>query len=157
VRLASAEPNPAFGEARLVYALDGELDLAAAEVFRSRVEQLAPAPGGGAVVLDLSRLTFIDCAGVGALCQLHKALRAAGGPGLMVKDVQPQVRKVFEPARSERVLDRPRLAAGRSEPVGGVLKSVPSRTDGAGDGAGCTTVSENLMQSRFWNHEPSGS
>jgi anti-sigma B factor antagonist len=80
----------------LVYALDGELDLAAADVLRSRVAQLAPVPGGGPVVLDLSRLSFIDCAGLRALCQMHEALRESGGPGLVVRDVQPQVRKVFD-------------------------------------------------------------
>jgi anti-anti-sigma factor len=80
----------------LVYALDGELDLAAADVLRSRVAQLAPVPGGGPVVLDLSRLSFIDCAGVRALCQMHETLCESGGPGLVVRDVQPQVRKVFD-------------------------------------------------------------
>jgi anti-anti-sigma factor len=80
----------------LIYALDGELDLATADVLRSRVAQLAPAPGGGPIVLDLSRLSFIDCAGLRALCQLHEAFRASGGRGLVVRNLQPQVRKVFD-------------------------------------------------------------
>ena len=80
----------------MVYALDGELDLAAADAFRRRGAQLAPVAGGGPVVLDLSKLSFIDCAGARALCELQEALRASGGPGLVAKDVQPQVRKVLD-------------------------------------------------------------
>jgi anti-anti-sigma factor len=88
--------GPVHLDGSLVYALDGELDLAAADAFHRRVAQLAPVPGGGPVVLDFSKLSFIDCGGLRALCQLHEALRALGGPGLVVRKMQPQVRKVFD-------------------------------------------------------------
>jgi anti-anti-sigma factor len=80
----------------LVYALDGELDLAAASALCRRVEQLAPVPGDAPVVLDLSRLGFIDCAGVRAICQLDEALRRVSGSGLVISGGQPPVRKVFD-------------------------------------------------------------
>jgi anti-anti-sigma factor len=88
--------DPVHLDGMVVYALDGELDLGAAKALRRRLRQLAPASGGGPVVLDLSGLSFIDCAGLRALRQTHAALRAAGGPGLVLRNVQPQVRTVLD-------------------------------------------------------------
>jgi anti-anti-sigma factor len=52
----------------------GELDLAAVPELRSRVR--AAAASGGAAILDLSRVEFIDVAGLSALTALaHEASR----------------------------------------------------------------------------------
>ena len=44
--------------------------------YRERIESLAEAPGD--VMLDLSRVTYVDSSGVGALVTLHKRLIARG-------------------------------------------------------------------------------
>ncbi|MFL6136925.1 MAG: STAS domain-containing protein [Frankiaceae bacterium] len=65
--------------AQVVVALAGELDLASAPFL---LERLSSLDGGGSrparVLIDAGSLTFIDVAGVRALCALADALAAAG-------------------------------------------------------------------------------
>ena len=72
----------------------GELDLASAPTLWAALE---PALGGGrrAVVMDLSRLTFSDCAG---LRPIRRALRMATerGTDVQLRDAIPAVRRVLE-------------------------------------------------------------
>ncbi len=61
----------------LVIAPEGELDVYAA---RELAPQLNEATGAGhpQVVVDLSRVTFIDSSGLGAILQAHQRLRRQG-------------------------------------------------------------------------------
>jgi len=74
--LAVTPPFPTFeisNEAGQLH-VAGELDLAAVPELRSRVR--AAAASGGTAVLDLSRVDFIDVAGLSALSALaHEARR----------------------------------------------------------------------------------
>jgi len=65
------------------------------------------------VVLDLSRVEFIDSAGCGVLVWLHKELLQRGG-GLTVSNVTAPVRAMFDILRMQRVLhiQPPASAAG---------------------------------------------
>jgi anti-anti-sigma factor len=65
------------GDADVVVALDGELDLASVDVFTSAVDE-ALQRGGASVTLDWSGLSFIDSSGVGAYVQVVRKARAAG-------------------------------------------------------------------------------
>ncbi len=85
----------------VVVALDTELDANTA----LRVKQeLGSAIGDQArrVVLDLSRLDFIDSAGLGVLVSLVKVLRARGGDMRLVGLKDP-VRMIFQLTRLEKV------------------------------------------------------
>jgi anti-anti-sigma factor len=74
------------------FELDGELDLATETKL---AEVLEPAlAAGGRVVLDASRLTFIDSTGLHCLL---RAIRTSDGHGrLVLARPSPAVRKVFD-------------------------------------------------------------
>jgi anti-sigma B factor antagonist len=57
----------------------GELDLASAPVFDASLTELTREPYGAIVIVDLSRLKFLDCSGLGVLVAHHYAVKAAGG------------------------------------------------------------------------------
>lgn len=57
----------------------GELDLASAQQFDECLTELSDDAYGAIITVDLSRLTFLDCAGLGVLVAHHYALAAAGG------------------------------------------------------------------------------
>jgi anti-anti-sigma factor len=69
----------------------GEVDLASAQVFRAGLTA-AIEDAGGAVVLDLGQVTFMDSAGIE---QLVKAREEARGR-LRVCALHPSVRRVLE-------------------------------------------------------------
>jgi anti-sigma B factor antagonist len=74
--------------------LVGELDLSAVESFRSCVEG-AVDRSGGAVVVDLTALTFIDSTGISALLEMRRRLDAEGR-ALRVENVSSPAARVFE-------------------------------------------------------------
>lgn len=85
----------------------GELDVHTGAVLwqasRAAVDQCPP---GAELVVDLSRLTFIDAAGVGVLVRLGNRLRATGS-SLHVKADCPTIRRVFELTQLETLLTAP--------------------------------------------------
>jgi anti-sigma B factor antagonist len=85
----------------LVAVLTGEVDLSNAV---SLEERIAAAAGEGALVVDLTAVTFIDSAGV----RLLDHLVAAGQPGLAIRVVAPP---------GSRVLFTLRLCGFRTELV----------------------------------------
>ena len=93
----------------------GEIDVATAEDLLLRLRMLAGG-AGREIVLDLSRVTFIDCAGLRALIALDHQVRTAGGR-VRVTAVSSQVARLFELVRlyGERhdLLTPPALAALR--------------------------------------------
>ncbi len=83
----------ADGDGRTTVSAAGELDLAAAEPFATAVRDALAA---GAVVIDLSQVTFMDSAGVRAL---NTALRESAQHGRELRvgaQLQPAVVQVLE-------------------------------------------------------------
>ena len=72
-----------------VVRLEGELDKLAVEQVRGSLDRLV---GGGEVVLDLDRLTFIDSAGLHTLFALGRSL--AGGIAVAVGEASPTARVI---------------------------------------------------------------
>jgi anti-sigma B factor antagonist len=72
--------------------LSGEVDLLIAPVLRRRLHAAAAAWGAGEVVVDLSAVTFMDCAGMGPLLEartyLDGRLRLRGLPESLVRILQ---------------------------------------------------------------------
>jgi anti-anti-sigma factor len=61
---------------KLVFRLEGELDLLAAPEFKERLSgALTSAP---ALVIDMQGLEFVDSAGMGLLCSALKRMQSAG-------------------------------------------------------------------------------
>ena len=73
------------------FVVAGELDRSTTARFDSAVADAARA--GDAVVLDLSRVTFIDSSGLRSLIRLGQTLQ---GIGLVLHDPSPKVRRVLE-------------------------------------------------------------
>ena len=90
------------GSATVVTLLDDTLDAQDAKEFRrSMEEELA---GKGRVVLDLSRVRFIDSSGLGAILGCLRMIEGGGG-GLKLCGLLPEVRKAVELVRMDRLLD----------------------------------------------------
>jgi len=102
------EDHPRPGTA--VLALEGDADLHSANELNAR---LGAAIESGAVLLvvDLSRVTFIDSMALGVLLEAMKRLRAQGG-ALRIVAPRPDVRRIFEITLLDRIFP---LDATRSE------------------------------------------
>jgi anti-sigma B factor antagonist len=79
-----------------------ELDASNAGEFKGDVAPLLEA--NARVVLDLSRLRFVDSSGLGAFISCLRKLNAKGGD-LKLSGMSKQVRGVFELVRMHRVFD----------------------------------------------------
>jgi len=77
-----------------VIAVRGEIDVAAVEGLLFEVTALAD-PARGPVLLDFSRVTFMDCAGFEAVCAVNRQVRAAGG-SVRVTAVSPSVARLLQ-------------------------------------------------------------
>jgi anti-sigma B factor antagonist len=67
--MSAAEPT--------LIAPEGDLDIASVGDLRAALSAAAR-EGAGAVIVDLSQVTFIDSSGLGALVELHRRLRRSG-------------------------------------------------------------------------------
>jgi len=79
-----------------------ELDASNAGDFRRDIAPVLDAHNR--LVLDLSRLRFVDSSGLGAFISCLRKLNAAGGD-LKLCSLSPPVRAVFELVRMHRVFD----------------------------------------------------
>ena len=88
----------------LVLRLEGEdcLDCSTAADVRSQM--LEQIDGGSDVVVDLSRVEFIDSAGLGVLIGIFKAARK-GGRMARFAGVQQEVKHVMEIIHLDRILE----------------------------------------------------
>ena len=77
----------------VVLTLVGELDLATAPVLQGRLD--AAVRGTAAVVIDLSRLRFIDSSGLGMLVAAERQLHDSGGQLVLARGPQA-VHRPFE-------------------------------------------------------------
>lgn len=88
--------------------LIGELDLASG----ARVRWALPRLGGHRLLVDLSRLTFIDAAGLSALLLARRELELAGRR-LELEEARGPVRRVFELSGLGHLVDNlPEAAPG---------------------------------------------
>ena len=85
----------------MVATLMGELDLPAADTAYDDIDRAAR--GAGALLLDLSRLTFMDSSGLRLVVRLHTSA-AEGAFGLSIVRGPENVQQVFEIVGLEAVL-----------------------------------------------------
>ena len=78
---------------RVVVRAAGELDLATAPLLRRAIVS-AGSPGPLDVVVDLSGVTFVDAAGLGALLDGSEAVRKGGGD-LCLSSPSPMLRRML--------------------------------------------------------------
>lgn len=82
--------------------LAGEVDFTSAGPMQATLTAML-LPGGGTVVVDLSRVTFIDSSGLGVLVQAHRTARERDTRLLVV--ASPPVRKLLRLTALDTVLD----------------------------------------------------
>lgn len=82
----------------------GELDHCAAPQVRRMLDDLLADASITRLVLDLENLTFMDSSGIGVLLGRLRTLQSRGGT-LGVKNMQPQVEKLFRLSGLHRVID----------------------------------------------------
>lgn len=103
-------------ENRLMISVRGEVDLATVDELFQRLIVLAQLTTGQ-IALDLSEVTFMDCAGLHMLSALDRHVRARGG-AMSVAETSAMVARLFELAGS--------LTAQLLYPALGVPRPVPS-------------------------------
>ncbi|MDH7479458.1 MAG: anti-sigma factor antagonist [Syntrophomonadaceae bacterium] len=79
----------------LLVRLKGELDLAAADRVRGELDQRMVLNNTRHLLLDLSRVTFIDSSGIGVILGRYRKLAGSGGR-LGILRPQPQVKRILD-------------------------------------------------------------
>jgi len=93
LRASSAEVETRAGAVAAVVAFEGDLDLAAIGVFD---EAIAAAAGDAGIVVDLSRVRFIDSSGIHALVRTRAATAERGAGFELVVAAGSAVERVLD-------------------------------------------------------------
>ncbi|PYM08569.1 MAG: hypothetical protein DMD82_02090 [Candidatus Rokuibacteriota bacterium] len=80
----------------------GDLDMATADQMKRTLSDLIE-KGQSKLVMDLTRVAYVDSSGLGALVAAMKQARAAGG-NLKLCSLQEDVRSIFEMTRLIKVM-----------------------------------------------------
>lgn len=80
--------------------LHGELDLCSAELLTAALRNHL---GHRVICLDLSGLSFLDCAGIRAIRAAHER-QARRSAALLLANVQPRIRRVLALTQADRLL-----------------------------------------------------
>jgi anti-anti-sigma factor len=92
-----------FGEQIVFVAVTGDLDLWSAPALEQRLRNCLER-GQCWIVVDLSKASFLDSSGLGALTNSMRRIERKGGR-LVVVNTDPQLRRVFELTGLKRVLN----------------------------------------------------
>jgi anti-sigma B factor antagonist len=91
----------AVGEVTVVEPTDGRIDLETSAAFKSALDELL-ADGRVRMVLNLSRVAFMDSAGLGAIMSVYRQVDGKGS--LQVCGLQPRIKTLFDITRLTRVI-----------------------------------------------------
>ena len=94
-----------FDNLTLVVKLVGELDEHSAEFVRRKLDTVFQDNNFNAVVLDLSRMSFMDSTGIGVVIGRYKVLKKYGKK-LYVKNPSPTVDKIFKMSGLYEIIDK---------------------------------------------------
>ena len=78
-----------------VIAVAGDIDLSTVSDFSDALQAGVRRPNTD-VLVDMQDLTFIDANGLGALIQAHHSLRGQEGGRILIRNVPPSARRLFE-------------------------------------------------------------
>lgn len=96
----TASPNPAsMAETAKIFPLEGNIDLHVAPRISSDLADLLK-PKPSRVIIDLSRVNYIDSSGLALLINAMRDVEDYGGI-MMLADMPGTVRPIFETARLE--------------------------------------------------------
>lgn len=100
-------------ESLIVY-LSGEIDHCCAEKMRKEIEKHLQDRAVCRLIMDFSRVSFMDSAGIGMLIGRYKTMVERGGC-VFARGMQPAVRRLFYMAGLHRIIEE-------QEPEGEVEK-----------------------------------
>jgi stage II sporulation protein AA (anti-sigma F factor antagonist) len=87
----------------LIAFLEGDLDLHTVKRIREQVDSELEKTGVGTLLLDLSRVSFMDSSGLGFILGRYRCLREKGGKVILVAP-RAQVRRVLELSGVGRIM-----------------------------------------------------
>ena len=87
----------------LTAVISGELDHCLAAAVRDRIDERLQERIPAGLVLDISRITFMDSSGIGLIMGRSKLMKECGGR-LEVLNPQPYIRRVMKLAGIERIV-----------------------------------------------------
>ena len=90
--------------ASVVIALDGEIDISSAAQLRAAVAECLRRPSPESLLIDLSAVTFCDCAGIEALEWAYGRART-GRMHFSLSGVDKRLRRIFGLAHAYGLLD----------------------------------------------------
>lgn len=115
-------------EGSVVLAMEGEVDVATSHLLRDELNDIVES-GHRRIIIDMTRVTYMDSSGLGALVQVHRILGNKGSLALV--GCRPAVERVLRFTQFDKVLDLYRtfedLEAGNRDnlrAVSGISKSV---------------------------------
>lgn len=82
-------------EDNLVVIMEGELDHHSTEEARNKIDNQLDVEGINKLILDFSKVSFMDSSGIGVVIGRYKKLSAKNGRVCIV-GVSPSVKRVFE-------------------------------------------------------------
>jgi anti-sigma F factor antagonist len=91
----------------IIVSLIGELDHHSAQVVRNKIDAEIVKASTKAVVIDFSKITFMDSSGIGVVVGRYKNLKELNGY-LVLVGLSPQIKRIFEMSgilRQIRVFD----------------------------------------------------
>jgi anti-sigma B factor antagonist len=91
----------AEGDVTVVEPTDGRIDLETSAAFKTALDALL-GQGHARLVLNLSQVTFMDSAGLGAIMSVYRQLDGKGS--LQVCGLHPRVKTLFDITRLTRVI-----------------------------------------------------
>ena len=94
-----------FDNHLLIVKLVGELDEHSAEFVRRKMDAVLEDKNYSAVVLDLSRMSFMDSTGIGVVIGRYKLLRKLNKV-LYVKNTSPTEDKIFRLSGLYEIIER---------------------------------------------------
>ena len=97
-----------------VFELSGELDFHTSPELRDRLLKVLEKPMAR-ILVNLKKITYIDSSGLATFVETFQKIQRGGGK-LVLAELAPNVRSVFEIAKLERV-----FALANSEPEGFTL------------------------------------
>lgn len=87
----------------VIVAVEGEVDAETSPQLRERFDKLL-AEGEHSYVIDMAGVEFMDSSGLAALVRLFKRVRIGEGD-VRLCEVRPEILKIFELTRLNRVFD----------------------------------------------------
>lgn len=90
-------------ERTLTASLCGELDHHAAREVMQKLEYAVEADTPHELILDFSGVTFMDSSGIAVVLRAQKRMATLGGR-LVLQDLPPQAKKVFDTAGVSRMV-----------------------------------------------------